>query len=163
MRRLSDILLKKTYLQENDDGTALEMHSYLSKTSDSGTRDGILKIGRLSQNFSVFKTFSSQDDFEKMIAIETPQTILELENCFVETRSTRKIQLLEWPPELDLFTIRSNKCIITKDDIEKKLKETKYEKRVTRAVNVTKMDMNFFFHDKKRFEAFAHTLTGLQN
>jgi len=88
---LSYILVKKTYLKENEEGTALEMQSYLSKEEDSGKRDGMLKIGRLSQGFSVFKTFSSQDDFFEMIETSTPQTVLELDNCFEESRSTRRI------------------------------------------------------------------------
>jgi len=160
---LSYILVKKTYLKENEEGTALEMQSYLSKEEDSGKRDGMLKIGRLSQGFSVFKTFSSQDDFFEMIETSTPQTVLELDNCFEESRSTRRIQLLEWPRELDLLTLRKNTCIITAEDIKTKLNVTDPKDAVTRAVNVSKLDMNFFFHNKKRFVAFTQTLINRQN
>jgi len=64
LRRLSTILLNKTYLEQNADGTELVLQSYLSRSMDnSGLRDAILKIGRLSPNFSVFKTFADQEAF----------------------------------------------------------------------------------------------------
>ena len=65
LRRLSTILLSKTYLEKNDDGTELELQSYLTRImNNSGLRDAILKIGRLSPNFSVFKNFSNQEAFD---------------------------------------------------------------------------------------------------
>jgi len=64
LRRLSTILLNKTYLEQNADGTELVLQSYLSRSMDnSGLRDAILKIGQLSPNFSVFKTFADQEAF----------------------------------------------------------------------------------------------------
>lgn len=58
------------------------MKTYLSSGLDIGLRDAILKIGRLSESFSIMKTFSSQDDFKEFIEKTTPQTSEELENCF---------------------------------------------------------------------------------
>lgn len=157
LRRLSDMLVKKTYLQLKTDGTELELQSYLSRSlSNSGLRDAILKIGRLSPNFSVFKIFQSQDDFGQIVEKSTPQTTAELESCLVETRSTRQIQLLDWPRELDLLTLRSNKCTISKEELDNELED--HENKVTRAVNVTTLNMSFFFHDRKNFIAFTQML-----
>ena len=88
-----------------------------------------------------------------MIKNSTPQTTAELENCFTETRSTRQIQLLDWPRDLGLLTIRSKKCTITKEEFDVELEE--HENRVTRAVNVTILNMNFFFRGRKNFIAFT--------
>ena len=157
LRRLSDMLVKKTYLQLKNDGTQLELQSYLSRSlTNSGLRDAILKIGRLSPNFSVFKIFQGQDDFGQLIEKSTPQTTAELESCFEETRSTRQIQLLDWPRELDLLTLRSNKCTISKEELDNELVE--HENRVTRAVNVTTLNMSFFFQGRKNFIAFTQML-----
>jgi len=49
-----------------------------------------------------------------MIKCGTSSYIYELESCFYETKSTRQIPLLEWPREMNLLTIRSKKCTITK-------------------------------------------------
>jgi len=128
---------------------------------NSGLRDAILKIGRISPDFSIFKTFSDQEAFDEMIKRSTTQTTAELENCFTETRSTRQIQLLEWPRDLSLLTIRSKQCTITKEELDTELEE--HENRVTRAVNVATLNMSFFFRDRKNFIAFTQMLQGLPN
>ena len=91
-----------------------------------------------------------------MIKSGTPQTTLELVECFTETRSTRQIQPLKWPRNLNLLTIRSDKCIITKEEIDAKLEGK--DNRVTRAINVRMINMQWFYRDKKTFVAFTKML-----
>ena len=72
LRRLADILIRKSFLVFNGEKTKLKLKTYLSSGLDIGLRDAILKIGRLSENFSIMKTFSSQDEFDKFIEKTTP-------------------------------------------------------------------------------------------
>ena len=57
--------------------------------------------------------------------------------------------------------MRSKKCTITKQELDKKLEGT--ENRVTRAVNVKTTNLKWFYRDKKNFVAFTQVLQGLPN
>ena len=161
LRRLCDILTRKTITEECE-GESVSIYSYLSlHFANTGLRDAILKIGRFSHDFSILNSFSCQEDFQKLIKSGTPQTTLELVECFKETRSTRQIQPLKWPRNLNLLTIRSDKCIITNDEIDAKLEGK--ENRVTRAVNVKMINLQWFYRDKKTFVAFTKMLQALPN
>jgi len=92
LRRLHDILTRKTILTQEKDGQPVSIHSFLSMNLDqTSLRDAILKIGRFSPDFSILNLFSSQEDFATMMKSGTPQTIIELEECFKETKTTRLI------------------------------------------------------------------------
>ena len=60
-----------------------------------------------------------------------------------------------------MLTIRSKQCTITKEEFDVELEE--HENRVTRAVNVTMLNMSFFFQGRKNFIAFTTMLQGLPN
>ena len=91
-----------------------------------------------------------------MIKRSTAQTTIELENCFSETKSTRQIQLLDWPIEMDFLTLQSDKCTITQGEIEEELKGE--DDRIKRTVKVSTSDLRWFFRDKKNFVAFTQML-----
>lgn len=161
LRRLCDILTRKT-ITEVKDGESVAIHSYLSMNlENTSLRDAILKIGCISPDFSILDFFSDQEDFQKMIKSATPQTTIELDSCFRETRSTRLVQNLEWPRDLNLLTLLSDQCIITTEEINAKLKGK--ENRVTRAVNVQTINLQWLFKNRKNFTAFTKMLQGLPN
>ena len=62
---------------------------------------------------------------------------------------------------MNLLTLRSKKCTITKEEIDAKLEGT--ENRVTRAVKVRTANMKWFYQDRKNFVAFTQMLQGLPN
>jgi len=62
---------------------------------------------------------------------------------------------------MNLLTLRSKNCIITKQELDDKLEGT--ENRVTRAVNVKTTNLHWFYRDKKNFVAFTQMLQGLPN
>jgi len=62
---------------------------------------------------------------------------------------------------MNLLTIRSDKCTISKDELDEKLKDQ--ENKVTRAVKVSTTNMRWFYRNKKNFTAFTQMLQGLPN
>lgn len=57
---------------------------------------------------------------------------------------------------MDLLTIRSKKCIITKEEIETELEDE--EDKVTRAVQVDTLDITWFYYDRQTFISFSKIL-----
>ena len=71
----------------------------LTRSDNLAVRDLLLKIGNLSKYFSIFNSLSSQSDLESLLTPCTSQVIISLNNCLVETHSTRLIQNIDWPVE----------------------------------------------------------------
>jgi len=57
---------------------------------------------------------------------------------------------------MDLLSIRSSKCIVTKEEIEEKLWDE--EDKVTRAVQVDTLDLTWFYFDRQTFISFSKIL-----
>ena len=156
LRRLAFSLMKKIYL--SDDGSKLL--SYLQKNmTKTSERDILMKIGRFSPAFTMVGGFNSQEDFREMLQSATPQISQELNNCFFETKSTRQIQLLDWPRDLNLLTVRSEKSIITQKQLEDQLASA--EDKVTRVITVRMLNLEWFYRDRKNFAAFSDMLQEL--
>ena len=57
---------------------------------------------------------------------------------------------------MDLLSIRSSKCIITKEEIEEKLEDE--NDKVTRAIQVDTLDLTWFYYDRQNFISFSKIL-----
>ena len=88
-------------------------------------RDLILKIGRNSPSFTIFSTFDNQVDFKVFLEKMTFQSSQEMSHCLQETFSTTQIESVNWPNKLEILTIRSETCRISKDVIDKKFESDK--------------------------------------
>ena len=89
LRRISQALLQKTQYDETSKGQLILSSILTQNFENSGIRDLLLTIGRLSPIFSLLKTISSQEDFKDFIKNITTLSIEELNHCFYETKSTR--------------------------------------------------------------------------
>ena len=153
LRRLTFCLLNKIYLSEDCSRVVSYMQKIQAKTTE---RDVLLKIGRSSPSFTLVGAFNCQEDFREMIQSATPQVSEELNNCFFETKSTRQIQLLDWPRDRDLLTMRSERCKVTKEELDAQLASE--PDKVTRVVTVRVLNLGWFYRDKKNFAAFSKML-----
>jgi hypothetical protein len=60
------------------------------------------------------------------------------------------------PRDMDVLTLRSHKCTITKDELEYELADE--EDRVTRSIQVDTLDMTWFYANFANFESFTKML-----
>lgn len=67
-------MMKKIYFEEAiEDTDTMKLKSLLKKNlRNSGHRDALLKIGRLSPEFNVMNLFEDQEDFSEMIRTGSP-------------------------------------------------------------------------------------------
>ena len=83
--------------------------------------------------------------------------------CLQETFSTKQIESVNWPSALDILTIRSESCRISKAVINKKfaMDTKKYQDLAYRQVEILALDMDFFFQNKQDYNTFVRSLVGL--
>ena len=111
-------------------------------------RDALLKIGRLSPEFSLFSMFTEQKNFQEIVRNITNQAAEELNmSCFKETVSTRKIKMMKWPRGLPLLTYMSDTGQIKAEELQSLLlnKMAKKHPLVLVPVVVRMQDMSWFF------------------
>ena len=89
LRHLAFAILQKTGCWVTKDGS-IKLNSILQQNlQNTETRDALVKIGRASPSFSLLKALSCQRDFKELFSNSSATVINELNECFMETKSTR--------------------------------------------------------------------------
>ena len=84
----------------------------------------------------------------------TPVITELLNSCFVETKSTRQIQTLEWPSDVNSIMFRHKDSIVTQEDCSFQIERTdKYPDtdNIVNAIKVRKLNISWLFRDGKNF------------
>ena len=84
-------------------------------------RDYLLKIASLCPGFTLFKSLSNIESINQIFSTVSPQILTVLDACSQENKSTRLIQTLDWPRDLDMLTFCDSSCIVDEETIKKKL------------------------------------------
>ena len=140
----------------------------LKRSENLAVRDLLLKIGNLSKYFSIFNSLSNQGDLKQLLRHCTSPVITALNNCLVETHSTRLIKNIDWPVEkkewyycflfskweTERLTVIGKNQQITSEDIYKKYDDQNY-KKIARPVRVKMVNMDWFERNKSNFITFA--------
>ena len=67
--------------------------------------------------------------------------------------------LLDWPRDRDILTMKSSKATVEKEELEDLLK--KDDKKVTRAIKVRMINLEWLYRDRRNFVSFCTMLEGL--
>lgn len=119
-----------------------------------------MKIGRFSPSFSLLSALQCQEDFRDLFSNSSPTVINELNNCFIEKKSTRMITQVEWPRGMDFFTLRSSSSTINKSELQEGLDEDGGD-QITRQVKVRTMNLEWLYRDRLNFINFCTMLEDL--
>ena len=76
-------------------------------------RDAILKLGRFTRRFSLFKHLRKQRSLGKVFLKYSYEVTEALQACLVLTGGSEKIKMLLWPKDVKFFTKLSKSPIIT--------------------------------------------------
>ena len=84
-----------------------------------------------------------------MLKASTPTVIELLNSCLIETSSTRKTQILQWPSSLPFVMLKSNSSLVSVEELQNKivLEAEKFpdsEILIKRAVTVRMMRLKWF-------------------
>ena len=99
------------------------------KLKEPVVRDALLKIGELSQSFSVLSMLYNQESMSYMLRQVTAEVINQFESCTIGTSVTRDINVLRMPPGVKTMTILSQRCITSKDKLEEKMLKRHHKNR----------------------------------
>ena len=102
--------------------------------------------------------FHDHEDFVKVLDNMTNQACDELNHCFIESKSTRLVNVLNWPRDMSLLTYRSNSCIPIKEDIERLVEDE--ENCGVQAVKIRRMNIDWLLRDKKNIVGLAGAFEG---
>ena len=98
----------------NDETGELRARSLLSELSKNPVfRDTLLKIGEMSPDFSLMRTFDDQDSLAEITEQVTNQVNESLRESFTQTASMKAINLMDWPSNFKEYTFMSDTLEVT--------------------------------------------------
>lgn len=119
LRRVVQILTQKSQIDMNSLSTKKQVHctSILQRSlSEVRVRDLLLSIANLCPNFCIFDIISNLDEAYFIMKTATPVIVELLNNCFVETKSTKRITTIKWPTDVKSMIFRQSDTTITQED-----------------------------------------------
>ena len=123
LSRLECLFKLKTFKRVSLEGQAV-CKSYVDRIlSNAGARDMMTKIISLTSNYCILDEFYDHDDFVKVLDSASALSCSELNRSFKETKSTKLLNVLNWPRDREILTYRSNSCVPDKQEIEDMVKD----------------------------------------
>ena len=164
LRRLSCILLKNSIVVQRtvEETNKLEMNlrsALVHSLEDQiQARDLLLKIGNISDDFSVFRGLCSQSDLEKMLQNCTPAIVEQLDRASGSTPMCEDIEEIVWDPTQPAMTHASLSAYVTPEMLEEQVRsQTKTVER--RTIELKMMNLEWFYTQGKGFYDFASVMS----
>ena len=126
----------------------------------------MLEIAMMSPAFSILKILNNQDDLKEILERGSPWVISAMNNCAVETCSTRQIARVPWPESNESFiTYASKDKLIVQKELEAYIEKTynrgfccRRSDLETRAVRVSMIDIKWFHRKNRLINKFARVI-----
>ena len=124
-------------------------------------RDELLQIGRLSPDYSLVKSFTSQESLSHITENVTGPVIDALGECLIQTGQMSSIEMLDWPAGKSEFIHASATTDISKEELVDLISKDNTDGAPTQsmAVSVELLDLRWFYTFRSNFIAFSTILT----